>query len=199
MPDQRRRCTVAAMWIPSWVGCMASSTGAVLPALFALGCGKRVPDDLKPVVDATMPVAIQIAENAAKICPTRKVEAPFQPNPMAAPPPPPSPAAGTSLASDAHVIDVMVMCSWPDPRDPKGETWAGTSLPRLKKTAGPPVRTVTMPDEIVENTCARDRHNCQQIIVPSRHHASESSADLRVVRPTPDGGEVEVIVAVVAK
>jgi hypothetical protein len=167
-----------------------------------LGCGKRVPSELKPAVDANLPIAIQVAEAAAKVCPSRKVAAPFQPNPMDAPPPPPSPAAGTALASDVRVVDVLVTCSWPDPRGAKGEEiWAGTSLPRLKRPpgSGPPVRVVTMPDEIVETTCTKDRHNCHQIIVPSRHHASDSSADLRVIRPTADGGTAEVIVALVSK
>jgi hypothetical protein len=91
-------------------------------------------------------------------------------------------------------MNVFVMCSWRDPRDAQGNTWAGTSLPALKGMSGPVVRAVTMPEDSVESTCAKDAHNCEQVLTPSRRVKTERSADLRVVRPAPDGGEAEVIV-----
>lgn len=159
-----------------------------------LSCSKRIPDEVASSVETNLPVAIHIAEEGAKSCPALKAGAPFQPNPMAAPPPPPSPAAGTPLATDTHVVDVIVMCSWPDPRDPTGNIGAGTGFPKLKGKAGVPVRAVTMPEDMARNTCKKDRDHCEQVVVPSRHVADERSADIRVTRKTPDGTiEVTVI------
>jgi hypothetical protein len=161
--------------------------------LAAIGCSKRIPNEIAPAVEANLPVAIQVATDAAKLCPSLKAGAPFQPNPMAAPPPPPSPATGSALASHPQVVDVLVSCSWPDPRNPKGDVWAGTSFPRLKGKSAVPLRAVTMPEDMAQNTCKKDAENCEQVIVPSRHLASESSADIRVIRKTPDSS-VEVVV-----
>jgi hypothetical protein len=82
---------------------------------------------------------------------------------------------------------------WPDPRDPAGNARAGTSFPRLKGKSPVPLRPVTMPDDFAQNTCKKDPDNCEQIVVPSRHVASESSADIRITRKTVDG-TVEVVV-----
>jgi hypothetical protein len=174
----------------------AALFGASALALLDLGCGKGVPSEVKPAVDRNLPIAVQVAESAAKLCPSLKARAPFQPDPSAAPPPPPSPAIGTALESDAQVKDVRITCSWPDPRQKTEEIWAGTSFPALKGTPSVPLRFVTNASEFAENTCKADAHNCHQIVVPSRYHASELSADVRVTRPTSDGGEIEVIVVI---
>jgi hypothetical protein len=50
-----------------------------------------------------------------------------------------------------------------------------------------------MPEDFTRNTCKKDPENCEQIVVPSRHVASESSADIRMTRKTVDG-TVEVVV-----
>lgn len=163
--------------------------------LLVSGCSKRIPDEVAPMVETSLPVAIRVAEDAAKVCPSLKASAPFQPNPMAAPPPPPSPATGSSLASDPHVVDVLVTCMWPDPRDPSGSAGAGTSFPKLKNKVGVPLRAVTMPEDFASTTCKKDAQNCEQIVVPSRHVADEKSADIRITRKTPDG-TVEVVVVV---
>lgn len=164
-----------------------------IPLLGLAGCSKRIPNEVAPAVETNLPIAIQVANDAAKLCPQLKAGAPFQPNPMAAPPPPPSPATGSALASHPQVVDVLVTCSWPDPRDPSGSTSAGTSFPRLKGKSSVPLRPVTMPDDFAVNTCKKDAQNCEQVVVPSRHSASEASADIRVARKTPDGS-VEVVV-----
>jgi hypothetical protein len=158
----------------------------------AAGCGKTVPSEVQSVLDAQHAAAVKVAADAAAACPGAKGSAPFQPNPMAAPPPPPNPAKGTSLEADARVVDVFIMCSWPDPRDATHATWAGTSLPSLRGTSTVPALAVTMPEDMAVNTCKKDPHNCEQVIVPSRHSKAARSADLRLKRPTPDGGEVEV-------
>jgi hypothetical protein len=156
----------------------------------ASGCGKKLDPAVSTVVEAQRGAALKVAEEAAKLCPRVKLAAPFQPNPMAAPPPPPSPAKGTALEPEAKVVDVFVTCSWPDPRDPT--TMAGTSLPSLRGTTHVPAQHVTMPDDMTENTCAKDAHDCVQVITPSRYGTNPRSADLRIVRPAPDSGEVEV-------
>jgi len=161
------------------------------------GCGRDLPEAVKPTILAQRGAAIELADAAARVCPQAVLSAPFQPNPMAAPALPGNPAVGTALANDPHVLDVIVSCSWPDPRDPSGETWGGTSLPRLHDHWGPPVRVVTMPEDFIENTCKGDAKTCEQLIVPSRHHEDASSADLRIVRPTEDGGVAEVTVVFV--
>ncbi len=165
----------------------------LLCPILAISCSKRIPDEVDAAVEANLPVAIQVAVDAAKLCPLLKAGAPFQPNPIAAPPPPPSPATSSALATHKQVVDVHVMCRWPDPRDPTGTTIAGTSFPRLNNKSAVPLRPVTMPDDLAHTTCKKDRDNCEQIVVPSRHVASESSADIRITRKTPDG-TVEVVV-----
>jgi len=162
----------------------------------AAGCGKKVPSDVQSVLDAQHAAAVKVAVDAAAACPGAKGGAPFQPNPIAAPPPPANPAKGTSLESEAKVVDVFIMCSWPDPRDAKHATWGGTGLPSLRGTSAVPAMAVTMPDDIAVTTCKKDPHNCEQVIVPSRYSKAARSADLRLKRPTPDGGEAEVVVIV---
>ena len=56
-----------------------------------------------------------------------------------------------------------------------------------------------MPADTSSNTCDKDSKNCEQVIVPSRILASENSADIRIVRPMPGGGEVEVRVVIAPK
>ena len=102
---------------------------------------------------------------------------------------------GTSLEAEAAVLEVFVTCSWADPRDPKGGTWAGTGLPSLKGTHGQMTRPVTAPDDVVADTCKRNQASCETLVFPSRYSNDPRSADLRVVRPTPDGGRAEITVA----
>jgi hypothetical protein len=167
----------------------------LLAAFFVslLGCSKRIPNEVSGAVEATLPVAIQVAEDAAKLCPQLKASAPFQADPMSAPAPPGSPARGSALQTQTQVVDVLVSCSWPDSRDATGAIWGGTSFPRLRGKVGVPLRAVTMPEDTARDTCAKDPQSCEQVIVPSRHMASEASADVRVVRKTADG-TVEVVV-----
>jgi hypothetical protein len=126
------------------------------------------------------------------VCPAAKDRAPFAKNPSGAALPPPNPAKGTSLDTEPKIVDVFVMCSWPDPRSPGSDMWAGTGLPALRGTSQVPLITVTMPEDIVENTCAKKPHDCVQVITPSRFAKAQKSADFRIVRPTSDGGEAEV-------
>ena len=174
---------------------------AVVVALGVCGCSKKVPPAIREDVAARRADAIKIAEAAASVCPSAKARAGLSGvAPVDASPPPPNPAAGSVLECDSKVVDVLVTCSFQDPRDAKHATWAGTGLAPLKKKAsGPPVRAVTMPEDFTESSCkGPSPRSCEAVIVPSRHVTSESSADLVVYRRTPDGGEAEVTVVFAA-
>ena len=165
-----------------------------MSAPLASGCGKKLDPQVSAVVEAQRGAATRVAEDAAKLCPQVKDAAPFQPNPMAARPPPPTPAKGTSLESEAKVVDVFITCSWPDPRTPGAS--GGTSMPSLRGTSQVPRLHVSMPDDMTENTCGKNAQDCMQVITPSRYGTNDRSADVRIVRPTPDGGEVDVRVVI---
>lgn len=179
---------------------------ALLPRTFVLvagvlsltGCSRRkVPEGLRDDVAARRADAIKLADASATVCPSAKARAGVTGVvPADAPPVPPSPAIGSVFESDPKVVDVLVSCSWADPRDKKGATWAGTALaPLKKKVTGVPPRAVTMPEDFVENGCTGESpRSCEAVVVPSRRVAAESSADLVVRRRTPDGGEAEVTV-----
>jgi len=169
---------------------------AVAIALSTVACSKPVPPEVKDAVTRNLPLAIKVAEDAVKLCPGQKENAPFN-NPPKNSPPPASPAVGTALESDPQVVDVFVMCSFPDPRG--ADMMAGTSLKSLRGTSQLPARPGTVPGDHAENTCKKISNDCQQVIVPSRVVQSEQSADIRIVRPLPDGGEVEVRVVLAAK
>jgi hypothetical protein len=165
-----------------------------LLVLTSLGCGPDVPAELRDAVDSQRAEALDIALAAAEVCPRAIEAAPFQKSPISAGPLPANPALHTKLADDDRVVDVLVECSWPDPRHPDGSTWGGTSLRRLRGPSKPPLRMVTMPEDFAENNCDDDEARCEQLIVPSRHVPNERSADLRIVRPTSDGGRAELVV-----
>jgi len=164
--------------------------------LLLVGCTKRVPAEVDDAVKRSLPLAIKVAEDAVKVCPGQKPNAPFN-SPPANTPVPPSPAIGTALESDTQVVDVFVMCTFPDPRLPN--TTAGTSLASLRKVSQVPARPVTTPSDMAENTCTKSPTSCQQVIVPSRIVTDEKSADIRIVRAIPGGGEVEVRVVLKPK
>ncbi len=155
--------------------------------VFLSSCSKRIPNEVAPAVETNLPIAIQVAENAAKSCPDLKA------NHSMGSPQAPSPAKGSALETNMQVVDVSITCMWPDPRDSTGATGEGTAFPRLKGKSAVPLRAVTMPEDFARTTCQKDPNNCEQVVVPSRHVASESSADIRVVRKTPVG-TVEVVV-----
>lgn len=72
---------------------------------------------------------------------------------------------------------------------------SGSALVHLNGTPTVPLRPVTMPEDKVQDTCKKDKpHDCEHVIVPSRFLESEKSADLHVIRSTPNGWtEVTVV------
>ena len=174
---------------------IAAAVVTVAVGLACTACGKKVPAEVQAVIDKHQAAVQKVSADAVAACPSMKASAPFNPNPMAAPPPPPNPAKGTALESDANVVDVLVMCSWPDPRG-NGDAMGGTSMPSLKGAARVPTKTVTMPDDMATNTCAKNENDCEQIVVPSRYGSSPKSADVRIVKKAADGARVEVTVVI---
>lgn len=162
--------------------------------LFALGlaaCGRKIPDEVKPTLEAQRAAAIKVATDAVPIC--GAWEAPILDKNTPHTQPPANPAKGTSLESEAKVYEVAVMCYRPDPKD--ANLSKGDGLAELKGTLTVPVRNVTMPEDKAQDTCKDKPHNCEQVIVPSRFLKSEKTADLHVLRPTPTGW-VEVTVVI---
>lgn len=164
--------------------------------LLTTSCSRRIPNDIASSVESNLPIAIKVAEDAAKLCPQLKASAPFNPNPMAAPPPPPSPAGGSALEKDSHVLDVLIVCNWPNPPDSIGAMGMGIFFPPLKNKVGVPVRFVTMPEDYAKDTCRANPDSCERIVVPSRYASAENTADIRITRKTVDG-TVEVVVVIV--
>lgn len=162
--------------------------------LALVACGKKAPAEVQGWVDAERSAAMQVAEAAAKSCLGIKDRSglPGYPAPIDAKSPmPPSAAKGTSLESDPHVVDVYVMCSWPDGKG----VWAGTGMTPLRASImGRMERPVTMPKDIVETNCSKDESHCERERVPSAYSKDEETADLYVVRPMTDGGRAEVTV-----
>jgi hypothetical protein len=162
----------------------------LLLAIVIAGCGRKTPEAVKPTLESERATAIKVAEEAAKVCVSAKGRA-LGAVPIDEPPPPPNPAKGTSLEKNEMVYDVFITCSWPVPGSPS--TSSGTALPALKGNKHMRAITVTMPEDSVDTSCTKSPSHCEQTLTPSRYSVQKASADLRVVRPTPDGGEAEVI------
>jgi hypothetical protein len=169
---------------------MKSVVLLVAAVIAVAGCTRKTPEAVKPTLEAERAATIKVADEAATVCLAAKGRA-IGAVPANEPLPPPNPAKGTSLEKNETVYDVFVTCSWPVPGKP-GMT-AGASLPALKGNKPLPVTAVTMPEDSVESSCTKSPSKCEQILTPSRYSVQKASADLRVVRPTADGGEAEVI------
>ncbi len=173
---------------------LATVSGIALFVVSLAGCQRHatVPPAAKAVLDARRATAEAVALDAAKLCPSMKGRVPIT---ASTPPPPPNPALGTALESDPQVQDVLVMCVWTSATDPSMSE--GDGIPSLKKSARVPARAVTMPEDRAETTCLKSPRDCEEVIVPSRYSARADTADLKVVRPTPDGGTVELTMVIV--
>jgi hypothetical protein len=162
----------------------------VAAAVAVAGCTRKTPEAVKPTLESERAATIKVAEDAATVCLAAKGRA-LGAVPMNEPEPPPNPAKGTSLEKNEMVYDVFVTCSWPVPGKPGMS--AGTGLTPLKGNKHIRMITVTMPEDSVETSCTKSPSKCEQVLTPSRYSVQKASADLRVVRPTADGGEAEVI------
>lgn len=168
--------------------------GVVLLVVVVAACQRHaeVPPAAKAVLDARRATAEAVALDAAKLCPSMKGRVPIT---AATPPPPPNPAIGTALESDPKVQDVLVMCVWTSATDPSMSE--GDGIPSLKKTPHMRTRPVTMPEDRAETTCLKSPRDCEEVLVPSRYSTRADTADLKIVRPTADGGTVELTMVIV--
>src|SRR5262245_60058210 len=98
---------------------MRVAVSGVLLALVLGGCGARLPSKVEDTVERSIPVAHQVADNAAAACPSVKGNAPLTGVKRAKTAEPPSPAIGTTLESEPQIVDVFSLCTFRDPGDPK--------------------------------------------------------------------------------
>jgi hypothetical protein len=163
--------------------------GLVLVAALALvGCREQVDPRLQALIDTNLPRAIELAEAVASRCPSMRQGGP----PVAAGRELRSPALGSALAADADVLEVEVSCSWPvDASTKTGEVRFGTYFPGLR--AAERLRSAA------DSTTVYSGAMGETVARPSVHGDTMDSLDIRVVRDTPDGGQIEVVVSVVKR
>lgn len=156
-----------------------------------LGCGVDViPPELKPMIDSRMPRAISLAESVATKCAAqREAEGSV---------PAASPAAGTSLAEELEVVEILVRCDWGDSDEHSPEAGAHSFM-------FPPLRQATRhthapsPVLVYDTFVKRGDHDFERVLVPSQFSDATGSADIVATRPIPGGGTVEVTVATVKR
>lgn len=168
----------------------------------ATACGKKVPSDIKPALEAVRTDARKVADDAAKVCAAQFTSGRYTATPKGCAinllpgekvvPVIPSPAVGTSLESNSLVLDVETTC-WA-PTAP-GQA-CGSNLARLRRppASGPGAGRAR---NAVEGNCKSDSTDCEEVLVPSQTAVDEASTDLRIVKPVaggPAGATVEVTV-----
>jgi predicted small lipoprotein YifL len=172
-----------------------------LLAVFALtSCGKKVPSDIQPTLEAIRPEARKVADAAAAACAAELKSGHFTVSAAGCSskllpgetviPVVPSPAKGTSLESNPMVLDVETTCNAPTSPNES----CGTSLGSLKGAfnKGPGANRTR---NVVDGNCKSTSTDCEEVIVPSQSAADEASTDLRIVKPVsggPAGATVEV-------
>lgn len=169
--------------------------------LAAFSCGKKVPSDIQPTLDAIRADARSVADTAAKTCAAQFASGRFTvtgtgcgvnklPGETMVPETP-SPAKGTALETNPLVLEVETTCSAPVRA---GEA-CGSSLGTLHKAfSGPGANRMR---NVAEGNCKSTSTDCEEVIVPSQRAADETSADLRIVKPVsggPAGATVEVTI-----
>ena len=160
-------------------------------ALWVVACTlDNVPPELKPMVDSRLPRAIDLAEVAASQCAAHRV--------TGDPAPTTSPTAGTSLAEELEVVEILVRCDW-------GESDEASSADGEQSFTFPPLRRASRhshnpsPKLVYDTFIKRGDRDFERIHVPSQFSDVASSVDIVVNRPIPGGGTVEVTVATVKR
>jgi hypothetical protein len=164
---------------------------AVVAALGLVACSlDNVPPELKPMVDSRLPRAGSIAEIAAEQCVAHKE--------TGGPAPTVSPAAGTSLAEELEVVEILVRCDWEEGKETSPEggelSFSFPALRRAQQHHHHP-----SPRLVYDTFVKRGDTDFDRVHVPSRFSDVESSADIVATRPIPGGGTVEVTVATVKR
>jgi hypothetical protein len=185
---------------------MTRLSASILLLLGVAACGKKVPAELKPTLDAIRPDARKVADAAATACATQYASGRFTASAKGCAinllpgetvvPTIPSPAKGTALDANTTVLDVLTTCNAPTTASES----CGVSLGSLRNAiTGPGAgrqRTVA------EGNCKAASTDCEELIVPSQRAADETSTDLRIVKPVsggPAGATAEVTIILAKK
>lgn len=147
----------------------------------------KIPEDLRPTIEPRLPLAISVAKSAAAQCAEVKHSA--------APPPAVSPAADTALATDLAVVDILVRCRWADEQGPAPPS-AGHTFEFPPLHGAPRHAPATPPVLVYDSYIKPGDLDFERVHVPSVYSDIASSADIVATEPIPDGGAVEVTVAV---
>ncbi len=172
-----------------------------------VGCSKRVPADVAPLVDSIKPDALAVAVEAAKACgdilksgrmtvTANGCSLNLLPGETMVPELP-SPAKGTALEANPNVANVFVMCN----ASLTPSQSCGSGLGALRRSPGY-LPADTGPRDPADSTCKSSPTNCDEAFVPSRYFSTPGSVDLRVVRPViggPVGATAEVTVVLKKK
>jgi len=178
-----------------------------LPISVLAGCGKKVPSEVQPALDAIRDEARKVADAAAKTCGAQFVSGQFFVSGKSCGakvlpgqelvPQIPSPATGTALESNPDVVEVETSCNAPMESGMSCGQGLGTLRHAFKPGDFQSGNWATS-----ENTCKSSPSNCEMVEVPSRMVKDTKSVDLTVVRPMvggPPGGTVTVKVTLVKK
>ncbi len=154
-----------------------------LGLLVVVGC-RRVPAALRPTVDRHLSQVQALAATAGARCEEVRnggLVARIQGTVPA------SPAVGTALERDPEALQAEVTCYWPSP----GGGGGGNSFVALRADAE---RRGGREDVYPISGKDDNRHTFEEVINPAVEVNDPAAFDLRVVRPTPSGGWVDVVV-----
>jgi hypothetical protein len=181
---------------------LAAATAIILACC---ACGKRVPSEVQPALDAIRADARNVAAAAAKACEAEFTSGRFVVSERrcstkllageSVTPVVPSPAKGTSLESNPMVLDVWTMCSAPTKTVGNISESCGSSLGELRNAFNLP--GAGRRRNVAEGNCKSAPTDCEDVIVPSQVAADENSTDLRIVKPVaggPPGATAEVTI-----
>lgn len=172
---ERKGTTVGALrgWPMCWLGLVA-----------LLGC-RRVPATLRPTVDKHLPQVQALAAAAGARCEEVRntgIGAVIQGTV------PTSPATGTALERDPEVLQVEVTCFWPSASG--AGTGEGNSFQPLRAQAERRSGSV----DVYKLAGDDQNHTLEEVEHPAVRVHDPAAFDLRVLRPTPSGGWIEVVV-----
>ena len=188
--------------------------GVALSASIVLlftACGRKVPSEVQPSLDAIREDARKVADAAAKTCGAQYASGQFYVSGKTCGakllpgqemvPTIPSPAKGTPLETNPDVIEVETTCSAPMAASGNAQESCGQGLA--------PLRNAFKPGDFQngnwgtsEDSCKGMSTNCEKVEVPSRMVKDTKSVDLTVVRPMvggAPGGWVTVKITVAKK
>lgn len=167
-------------------------------------CGKKVPREVRPTLDAIRDDARKVADAAAKLCGAQFVSGQFFVSgtscgqtvlpgqttvPVIA-----SPAKGTALETNPNVIEVETTCEV----GMSSQLSCGLGLATLRNAFKPGAFQSGNWDT-AEDSCKDSASNCEMVEVPSRMVKETKSVDLTIVRPMlggPGGGRARVKVTI---